>query len=122
MKIYRVRDLTHRPRWATSDDEKTFFGLSGDISLGQVKITNERIEVDSLLAPVEPPTIYGIGLNYRKHALEIGMPIPKKPVLFNKFNNNGVVCCNTTVSSTAPAATAILAFKLKGGLYLNFTR
>jgi hypothetical protein len=42
--------------------------------------------------------------------------------LFNKFNNNGVVCCNTTVSSTAPAATAILAFKLKVGLYLNFTR
>jgi 2-keto-4-pentenoate hydratase/2-oxohepta-3-ene-1,7-dioic acid hydratase in catechol pathway len=84
MKIYRVRDLTHRPRWATSDDEKTFFGLSGDISLGQVKITNERIEVDSLLAPVEPPTIYGIGLNYRKHAEESGAKIPEYPVIFLK--------------------------------------
>lgn len=25
--------------------------------------------------------------------------------LFNKFNNDGVLCCNTTVNSTAPAAT-----------------
>jgi len=26
-------------------------------------------------------------LNYRRHAKEIGMPIPKQPVLFNKYNN-----------------------------------
>jgi 2-keto-4-pentenoate hydratase/2-oxohepta-3-ene-1,7-dioic acid hydratase in catechol pathway len=34
-----------------------------------------------------PEKIVCVGLNYRQHALEIGAPIPKQPVLFNKFNN-----------------------------------
>jgi 2-keto-4-pentenoate hydratase/2-oxohepta-3-ene-1,7-dioic acid hydratase in catechol pathway len=35
---------------------------------------------------VHPEKIVCVGLNYRKHAQEIGSPIPKAPVLFNKFN------------------------------------
>jgi 2-keto-4-pentenoate hydratase/2-oxohepta-3-ene-1,7-dioic acid hydratase in catechol pathway len=35
---------------------------------------------------VRPEKIICVGLNYRKHAQEIGSPIPKAPVLFNKFN------------------------------------
>ncbi len=84
MKIYRVRDLAHQTRLATSDDGKTFFALSGDIALGPLKITNERIEVLSLLAPIEPTTIYGIGLNYRRHAEETGAKISEYPVVFLK--------------------------------------
>jgi len=34
-----------------------------------------------------PSKIVCVGLNYRRHALEIGAPIPKFPVLFNKYNN-----------------------------------
>ncbi|HEX7837894.1 MAG TPA: fumarylacetoacetate hydrolase family protein, partial [Kofleriaceae bacterium] len=34
-----------------------------------------------------PEKIVCVGLNYRKHAKEVAMPIPKAPVLFNKFNN-----------------------------------
>jgi 2-keto-4-pentenoate hydratase/2-oxohepta-3-ene-1,7-dioic acid hydratase in catechol pathway len=39
-------------------------------------------------APVvtRPEKIVCVGLNYRQHAIEIGAPIPKQPVLFNKFN------------------------------------
>jgi 2-keto-4-pentenoate hydratase/2-oxohepta-3-ene-1,7-dioic acid hydratase in catechol pathway len=33
-----------------------------------------------------PEKIVCIGLNYRRHAQEIGAPIPKQPVLFSKFN------------------------------------
>jgi 2-keto-4-pentenoate hydratase/2-oxohepta-3-ene-1,7-dioic acid hydratase in catechol pathway len=33
-----------------------------------------------------PEKIVCVGLNYRQHAIEIGVPIPKQPVLFNKFN------------------------------------
>jgi 2-keto-4-pentenoate hydratase/2-oxohepta-3-ene-1,7-dioic acid hydratase in catechol pathway len=33
-----------------------------------------------------PQKIVCVGLNYRQHAMEIGAPIPKQPVLFNKFN------------------------------------
>jgi 2-keto-4-pentenoate hydratase/2-oxohepta-3-ene-1,7-dioic acid hydratase in catechol pathway len=35
-----------------------------------------------------PEKIVCVGLNYRKHAQETKQPIPKQPVLFNKFNNS----------------------------------
>jgi 2-keto-4-pentenoate hydratase/2-oxohepta-3-ene-1,7-dioic acid hydratase in catechol pathway len=84
MKIYRLRDRTHNIRMATSDDGVHFYAISGDISCGEIKITNERVEVSDLLAPIEPRTIYGIGLNYRKHAEETGAKIPTHPVVFFK--------------------------------------
>jgi len=34
-----------------------------------------------------PEKIICIGLNYKRHARETGMPIPEVPVLFSKFNN-----------------------------------
>jgi 2-keto-4-pentenoate hydratase/2-oxohepta-3-ene-1,7-dioic acid hydratase in catechol pathway len=34
-----------------------------------------------------PGKIVCIGLNYRRHAKEVNMPLPKQPVLFSKFNN-----------------------------------
>jgi 2-keto-4-pentenoate hydratase/2-oxohepta-3-ene-1,7-dioic acid hydratase in catechol pathway len=34
-----------------------------------------------------PEKIVCVGLNYRRHAEEIGAPIPKQPVLFGKYNN-----------------------------------
>jgi len=34
-----------------------------------------------------PNKIICVGLNYRKHAEETNAPIPKYPILFNKFNN-----------------------------------
>ena len=40
-------------------------------------------------APVVTGTerIFCIGLNYRRHAVECGLPMPPAPVLFNKFGN-----------------------------------
>jgi len=35
----------------------------------------------------EPEKIVCIGLNYRAHAAETGNPVPKQPILFNKYNN-----------------------------------
>jgi 2-keto-4-pentenoate hydratase/2-oxohepta-3-ene-1,7-dioic acid hydratase in catechol pathway len=37
-----------------------------------------------LLAPVVPTKIVAVGLNYRDHAAELGLPIPDEPVLFLK--------------------------------------
>jgi 2-keto-4-pentenoate hydratase/2-oxohepta-3-ene-1,7-dioic acid hydratase in catechol pathway len=34
-----------------------------------------------------PQKILMLGFNYRRHAAETGTPIPKAPVLFNKYNN-----------------------------------
>jgi 2-keto-4-pentenoate hydratase/2-oxohepta-3-ene-1,7-dioic acid hydratase in catechol pathway len=33
-----------------------------------------------------PEKIVCIGLNYRKHAAETGQPVPRQPILFNKYN------------------------------------
>ena len=46
-------------------------------------------EEDIEYGPVvtRPEKIVCVGLNYRRHAKEIGMLIPKQPVLFNKYNN-----------------------------------
>src|SRR5437870_5035176 len=39
-----------------------------------------------LLAPIpRPPKILCVGLNYRDHAIESNMEIPKVPTIFNKF-------------------------------------
>jgi 2-keto-4-pentenoate hydratase/2-oxohepta-3-ene-1,7-dioic acid hydratase in catechol pathway len=84
MKIYRLRDTHHHTRLGTSDDGKNFIALSGDIYCREFKITNERIDVLSVLAPIEPKTIYGIGLNYRKHAEETHAKIPERPIVFLK--------------------------------------
>ena len=35
-----------------------------------------------------PEKIVCVGLNYRRHAQEINLPVPKQPVLFNKYNNS----------------------------------
>ena len=38
-------------------------------------------------AVTRPEKIVCVGLNYRKHAKEVGMQPPSQPVLFNKYNN-----------------------------------
>lgn len=44
-------------------------------------------EPREFLCPLEPGKVIGIGLNYRSHAIEVGAPIPKNPLLFAKFNS-----------------------------------
>ncbi|KAJ5918026.1 hypothetical protein N7454_010401 [Penicillium verhagenii] len=47
--------------------------------------TGEIHEVDSLLCPIEStPIIICIGLNYKQHATEANLPIPKYPSVFTK--------------------------------------
>jgi len=44
----------------------------------------QYVHVDRLLAPLRPPVILCVGLNFRAHAEETGQPIPDFPVLFMK--------------------------------------
>lgn len=42
----------------------------------------------ALLAPVpRPPKLLCVGLNYRDHAAEVGLELPKVPTIFSKFSN-----------------------------------
>jgi len=49
-------------------------------------VTGEALPLDEVrfLAPVSPGKVVCVGLNYRTHALELGMPLPEEPVLFLK--------------------------------------
>lgn len=47
-------------------------------------VKEESIEYGPIVT--RPEKIVCVGLNYRKHAQEVGSPIPKAPVLFSKFN------------------------------------
>jgi len=60
--------------------------IHGDL-FGEFEITDEPAQIVTLRAPVQPPVILGIGLNYRRHAEESGAPIPEYPVLFFKGPN-----------------------------------
>src|SRR5690606_443532 len=54
---------------------------------GELTPTGELADISERLAPVEPPAVWAIGLNYRAHAEEAGLPIPQHPVVFAKGVN-----------------------------------
>lgn len=49
-------------------------------SLG-IKVKAEEVK---FLPPVSPSKVIGVGLNYRDHAEEVGVEVPKEPVIFLK--------------------------------------
>src|SRR5271154_4625464 len=58
------------------------------LSVAQSLISDARTPLDTvkLLAPLpEPPRIFCVGLNYRDHAVESKMEIPKVPTVFMKL-------------------------------------
>jgi 2-keto-4-pentenoate hydratase/2-oxohepta-3-ene-1,7-dioic acid hydratase in catechol pathway len=54
------------------------------------KATGETVPFveSSLLCPVEPRTIFGIGKNYKAHANEMGGEVPKEPLVFAKATSS----------------------------------
>ena len=52
--------------------------------LSGLKETDTILTNPTLLAPIEPTTVYAIGLNYRAHAIEMDKPIPEHPVVTMK--------------------------------------
>lgn len=77
-----------------TDFDEAFFGTGGidrvrpvvaeRVAAGQVsRFAGERVG-----APIaRPQQILCIGLNYRDHAAESGMPVPEEPILFTKSPN-----------------------------------
>ncbi len=77
---------------ATTDDVITGRNLSGlykalssTASLKDAYVDEKNARFEPCL--MRPEKIIMLGFNYRRHALETGTPIPKAPVLFNKYNN-----------------------------------
>ncbi|KAF0196974.1 MAG: 5-carboxymethyl-2-hydroxymuconate delta-isomerase [Bacillota bacterium] len=75
-------------------NDKVHYGVIGGSSINVLagdlfdkhNVTDVVYSLDAvrLLTPCEPVKIVCVGLNYRKHAVEIGMALPTNPVLFIK--------------------------------------
>ena len=52
--------------------------------------TGKSVALDAvrLLAPVDPPNVLALGLNYRRHATETQMKVPERPLLFIKASTS----------------------------------
>lgn len=87
LRFRDVRDLLEHGEEALSAARR----LEAAIRAGEHPLPEEAIaplpEV-RLLPPVrQPEKIICLGLNYRDHAREAGMPIPREPVFFAKYAN-----------------------------------
>ena len=92
MKIIRFQDSEGDVRYGEWVDEGSARLIEGTI-FETYRVTDRVVRIDKLLAPVEPPSILCVGLNYRRHAEETGAKMPDYPVLFikavNALNNPG---------------------------------
>jgi len=85
MKIIRFR---HESLISYGVLEGEAIGVLSGIPFDGINRTGERVSLGDvkLLAPVEPPNVLAIGLNYRKHAAEGNTKVPDHPLLFIKAN------------------------------------
>jgi 2-keto-4-pentenoate hydratase/2-oxohepta-3-ene-1,7-dioic acid hydratase in catechol pathway len=85
MRIVRYQQGNQLPAYGILEPPERIVPIKGDIfylwERGQRSLELEQVR---LLAPVEPPNVLAIGLNYRSHAAESGARIPSAPVLFLK--------------------------------------
>ncbi len=85
MKI--VRHLTSQgPAYAALSADGTAHEIAGDIFNDYV-VTNRVVAIGTLLAPVPAAAIFGVGLNYQKHADELGRVVQTHPLIFIKSPN-----------------------------------
>jgi 2-keto-4-pentenoate hydratase/2-oxohepta-3-ene-1,7-dioic acid hydratase in catechol pathway len=80
-----------------------------------------------LLAPVpRPPKLICVGLNYRDHAAESGMEVPKVPTIFSKFSSTVIAPGESIVLprlSTKPDYEGEFAFVIgRGGRHIAADR
>jgi 2-keto-4-pentenoate hydratase/2-oxohepta-3-ene-1,7-dioic acid hydratase in catechol pathway len=80
-----VRYLSEgNPRFGIQEGNR-LFPCDGDPFTGLEKQPSSlRLDSVRLLAPVEPPNIICLGLNYRSHAEETGLALPSEPLIFIK--------------------------------------
>jgi 2-keto-4-pentenoate hydratase/2-oxohepta-3-ene-1,7-dioic acid hydratase in catechol pathway len=86
MRIIRCLTPDGSIEQAAVQEDGAAYAIEGDL-FGSHRVTGRRVVVERRLAPLLPSQIIGIGLNYRHHAEESGMPAPRQPVVFHKTLN-----------------------------------
>lgn len=72
------------PAYASLLPDGRAFAITGDPVRQGMRVSDIEVTPGPLLAPVEPATIFGVGLNYRRHADELGLDLRPHPLLFIK--------------------------------------
>ncbi len=67
-------------------DDRFAYRIEGSL-FGSMRVTDQRLPIDRLLAPLVPTDILCIGLNYKEHADEGKFTVPANPLLFIKAGN-----------------------------------
>jgi 2-keto-4-pentenoate hydratase/2-oxohepta-3-ene-1,7-dioic acid hydratase in catechol pathway len=83
MQILRIQSPDGAISYAAQQSDGSALALEGDLFAG-LTLTDRPASVHRRLAPVDPVTVFCIGLNYREHARETRAPIPEYPVVFMK--------------------------------------
>lgn len=83
MRIARFEDPQGTVRFGRLNDDGTALPLVGG-PFGEHRCDQSAVRVARLLPPVDPPNVLAIGLNYRRHAQETGVPPPERPLVFLK--------------------------------------
>lgn len=83
MRIIRFADSVGEIHYGSLQPDGTALRIQGDI-LNNYTVTHQKVTVKKILAPIVPPAILCIGVNYGKHAAETGAKLPQFPVLFIK--------------------------------------
>ncbi len=86
----RFVDLEHQSERRFSSDPMAVFARWEEIrswaATQTVGDAGPIVDVTSLGPPVpNPAQVFAIGLNYRDHAEEAGLPVPETPLVFTKF-------------------------------------
>lgn len=86
MRIARFKTRDGDIRYGSWEENGRIRLIAGDV-LDIWAVTDhyiDREEVAQILAPVSPPNIFALGLNFRAHAAEGGVPEPDHPIIFIK--------------------------------------
>ena len=83
MRLVRFLTQGRSAHGILHDDAITELAGDGYASLSGAGDMHRMKDV-RLLAPCEPSKVVAVGLNYRDHARELGMPVPEDPILFLK--------------------------------------
>jgi len=70
--------------WGALKENEEVIPMLDPLSMEVKKGPAQRLRDLKLLAPVNPGKVVAVGLNYRDHAEELGMPVPEHPILFMK--------------------------------------
>ena len=103
MKLLRVGEL-NKEKPAIIDDENNFRDLSStiddfnpdtlnfntlekikEINISKLPILEPSLRIGACIS--KPSKFIGIGLNYKDHAEEQNLPVPKEPIIFSKFTS-----------------------------------